>query len=106
VHLLAAIAQPLNTVLMISNRQRTAFACLLVNAAVTFCLCAFLVPKHGGLGAALSILGGSLAYLFALGTVALLYRYKLSLNRSPELLVMYQQLFDPGIYYPQTLLTG
>jgi O-antigen/teichoic acid export membrane protein len=64
IHLVSVFSLPLNTILMVSGRQKFSLIALLVYVLFVMLLSFFFVPKWGAPGAALTMLCGSLFYLF------------------------------------------
>lgn len=70
-HLFYALALPYNALFMVSRNERYSLLTLAVNVLTTLALAFFLVPAYAAKGAAFSILGGSIVYMFV--TLSIVY---------------------------------
>lgn len=69
-HLVYSLSLPFNAYFMVSKNERLSLLSLAANVIATFLLAYMLVPAMGSRGAALAVLGGSIAYFIATGLFA------------------------------------
>lgn len=63
--LVAACTAPYNGLLMVSKNERLSLVGLVVFVVTVFSLCLFLIPIFSSIGAAVSVLGGQIAYFIS-----------------------------------------